>query len=411
MSTISHSILKNSNFRRLLFTRLFALSALQAQVIITGWQVYSLTHSPFMLGLIGLVEAVPAIACALYAGHIVDVHNPLKIYRWVLLVVALTMVGFLICAGGYVVIPAKALLVLIFVGVFFIGLASSFMMPTGFSLTAMIVERKDYSAASAWQSGSYQVAIIGAPAVAGILYGLYGAHGAWLMPVILMIPAVIMAFRMKVEHTAIAKEDRLPAVQSILEGWAFLRKNNALLSIMALDMLAVLLGGAVAMLPAFADQILHVGAEGLGALRAAPAVGAITISLYLGLRPMKRITAVRMLIVVAGFGVCMIGFGLSTSFWFSMAMLALSGAFDSVSMVIRGTLTQLLTPDGLRGRVSAVNSMFIITSNEIGAFESGVAATLFGLAPSIIIGGVGTIVVVMATAALSPRFRKLAVET
>ena len=275
----------------------------------------------------------------------------------------------------------------------------------------MIVERKDYSAASAWQSGSYQVAIIGAPAVAGILYGLYGAHGAWLMPVILMIPAVIMAFRMKVEHTAIAKEDRLPAVQSILEGWAFLRKNNALLSIMALDMLAVLLGGAVAMLPAFADQILHVGAEGLGALRAAPAVGAITISLYLGLRPMKRITAVRMLIVVAGFGVCMIGFGLSTSFWFSMAMLALSGAFDSVSMVIRGTLTQLLTPDGLRGRVSAVNSMFIITSNEIGAFESGVAATLFGLAPSIIIGGVGTIVVVMATAALSPRFRKLAVET
>jgi hypothetical protein len=165
------------------------------------------------------------------------------------------------------------------------------------------------------------------------------------------------------------------------------------------------------MLPAFADQILHVGAEGLGALRAAPAVGAIVTALWFAVKPMKHITAIRMLIVVAGFGVCMIGFGLSTSFYLSMAFLALSGAFDSVSMVIRSTLNQILTPDDMKGRVSAVNSMFIISSNELGAFESGVSAALLGLGPSVVAGGVATLIVVGATAALSPRFRALRVET
>ena len=410
MSQLSLSILKNPDFRGLLFTRLFSLAALQAQVVIAGWQVYTLTHSPFMLGLAGLVEAVPAIACALYAGHIVDNHNPLKIYRWVQVVLAITMIGFLVFAGGYVLVSDKMLLVFIFAGIFVIGLATSFLMPTTFALTAAIIKRNEFSAAAAWQSGSYQIALIGAPAVAGLIFGLYGAHGAWLMPVLLMILAAILPWFMTITHTEVEKSHRQPAAQSIREGWVFLRKNNALLSIMALDMLAVLLGGAIAMLPAFADQVLHVGAEGLGFLRAAPAIGAISVSLYLALFPMRRITAHRMLVVVAGFGVCMIGFGLSTNFLIAGLMLALSGGFDSVSMVIRGTLTQLLTPDGMRGRVSAVNSMFIITSNEIGAFESGVMATLFGLVPSIIIGGAGTIAVVVATAILSPRFRKLSVE-
>lgn len=410
MADPSPSILKNPNFRALLLTRLLSMSAVQAQVIITGWQVYSLTHSPFLLGLTGLVEAVPAILCALFAGHIVDTHNPVTIYRYVLGVLAVTNIAFLIVAGGYIALEPQALLLFIFAGIFVIGLATSFMMPTGFALTAMILKRSEFSAASAWQGSAYQFASIGAPAIAGIIYGFYGAHGAWLMPALLMSMALVFSFFLRAAHKAKTREERLPALQSIREGWKFLLENNALLSIMALDMLAVLLGGAVAMLPAFADQILHVGAEGLGLLRAAPAAGAMLVSFYLGLRPMRRITAHRMLIVVAGFGVCMIGFGLSASFWLSMAMLALSGGFDSVSMVIRGTLTQLLTPDGLRGRVSAVNSMFIITSNEIGAFESGVAASLIGLAPSVILGGIGTIVVVIATALLSPKFRKLSVE-
>ena len=226
-----------------------------------------------------------------------------------------------------------------------------------------------------------------------------------------MAIATVMIFRMNVEFTPQLKEHRQSAAKSIKEGWVFLLHNRSLLSIMALDMLAVLFGGAIALLPAFADQVLHVGSEGLGILRAAPAAGAVLTALFFALKPMKRITALRLFIAVMGFGVCMIGFGLSTNIEFALLFLALSGAFDSVSMVIRGTLMQLLTPDHMRGRVSAVNSMFIISSNEIGAFESGVAASVFGLVPSIVIGGVETILVVGMTAYLSPKFRKLSVET
>jgi hypothetical protein len=180
---------------------------------------------------------------------------------------------------------------------------------------------------------------------------------------------------------------------------------------MALDMFAVLFGGAVAMLPAFADQILHVGPTGLGTLRAAPAVGAIITALLLALRPMKVIKATTLLWVIAGFGMCMIGFGLSTVFWLSLLILACGGAFDSVSMVIRSTIMQLLTPDEMRGRVAAVNSMFIISSNEIGAFESGVAARFLGLVPSVVFGGLGTLLVVAITASVSPTLRKMRIET
>lgn len=411
MDTPNPNLLKNGNFSLLLLTRLLGMTAIQAQVIIVGWQVYELTHSTLMLGLVGLVEAIPAIICALYAGHIVDTRNPLRVFQICIGALALTNVGFLIVAGGFIPLEKEPLLVFIFAGVFMCGVASSFVMPAGFSLTASIVARKDYSAASAWQSGAMHVATIGGPAIAGILYGFTSPGIAWLMPVSLLAAASVTGLLMRVPHTAMTKAQRPKAVANIREGWRFLRTNNALLAIMALDMLAVLLGGAIAILPAFADQILHTGAEGLGALRAAPAIGAVLMALLLALRPMKRITARQLLFVVAGFGLCMIGFGLSTTFWVAALMLAASGAFDAVSMVIRGTLTQLLTPDGMRGRVSAVNSMFIITSNEIGAFESGVAASLLGLVPSIVLGGVGTIAVVIGTALFSPRFRKLSVET
>ena len=199
-------------------------------------------------------------------------------------------------------------------------------------------------------------------------------------------------------------------MRSIAEGWKFIWQSRTLLSVMTLDMFAVLFGGAVAMLPAYADQVLHVGSEGLGLLRAAPAFGAGITALLLAVRPMKEIRASTLLWVVGGFGVCMIGFGISTVFWISMAMLALSGVFDSVSMVIRSTLMQLLIPDHMRGRVSSVNSMFFISSNEIGAFQSGLAAKLLGLVPSVIFGGACALVVVAITALASPKLRKTVVK-
>jgi hypothetical protein len=205
-------------------------------------------------------------------------------------------------------------------------------------------------------------------------------------------------------------ERRENAIKSIQAGWKFIWTHKVLLSMMSLDMFAVLFGGAVAMLPAYANEVLKVGSEGLGALRAAPAIGAVGMTLLLALRPMQHISAKRLLWVVAGFGICMIGFGASTNFWVSLFFLALSGMFDSVSMTIRGTLTQLLTPDNMRGRVSSISSMFIISSNEIGAFESGTAARVLGLVPSVVLGGIGTLLVAGIIAALSPGLRKTVVD-
>ncbi len=393
-----------------MLTRMFGAFALQAQAVIVGWQVYSLTKDPLLLGLVGLTEAVPAIACALFAGHVVDISQPRKVYLSCQSVQAINTLVLLLLAGGYVSMDETRILPLLFIGVFISGLARSFYMPASFTLLSQIVRKIDMPAASAWMSSSFQAAAIGGPALAGIIYGGFGSSVAWLVPGFFLFACLGTLFSIKVEKLARARENRLPAVKSIKEGWAFILQNPVLLSVMTLDMFAVLFGGAVAMLPAFADQILFVGPEGLGALRAAPAIGAVSMGLCLATRPMKIVSARRLLFAVAGFGFSMIGFGLSKIFILSLFFLALSGAFDSVSMVIRGTLMQLLTPDAMRGRVSSVNSMFIISSNEIGAFESGVAAKLLGLVPSVVLGGIGTLFVVGLTSLLSPKFRGTVVK-
>lgn len=410
-SALSLNVLKIPAFRMLLTTRVCALMALQAQAVIVGWQVYSLTKSPLMLGMTGLAEAVPAIACAFFAGHVVDTSHPRRIFQICMAALVLNTLMLLALAGGFLPLAGNGVLIAIFSGIIVSGFARSFIMPSAFALLPMIVKREEFAAASSWQTAGHQISFIAGPTIGGVLYGGYGAQGAWIFPALMMIIALCASLTLRIKHERRKEEHRPPFLKSIREGWSFLLKNNALLSVMALDMLAVLFGGAIAMLPAFADQILHVGAEGLGALRAAPAMGAILTALYFALRPMKRITAIRLLIVVAGFGASIIGFGLSTSFALSLGFLALSGAFDSVSMVIRGTLTQILTPDHMKGRVSAINSMFIVSSNELGAFESGIAAAAFGLAPSVVLGGAATLAVVLTTAALSPKFRKLSVET
>ncbi len=406
---LSLSVLRIRDFRLLLFTRMFVMMALQSQAVIVGWQVYSLTKDPFLLGLTGLTEALPAIACAFFAGHIVDIGQPRRIYTLCIATLALNTLALLLVAGHMPSLAKDTLLIFIFTGIFISGLARSFIMPSGFSLLSRIVVRTEIPAAMAWLSSGFQIAAIGGPAVAGLIYGGYGAGGAWMLPAFLMSAALLTVSFLRTTHIRNA-EKREPTLQSIKAGWRFILKTPVLLSVMALDMFAVLFGGAVAMLPAYADQVLHVGSEGLGALRAAPALGAVVTALMLALRPMKQVSALRLLWVVAGFGLCMIGFGLSTLFWLSMLFLIASGAFDSVSMLIRGTLMQLLTPDDMRGRISAINSMFIISSNEIGAFESGSAARLLGLVPSVVLGGIATLLVVATTALISPRLRKTVVS-
>ena len=411
MANLSVNVLRLADFRRLLCTRMCGLMALQAQAVIVGWQVYSLTKDPFMLGLTGLVEAVPAIACALFSGHVVDISRPHRVYLICLSILAVNTLGLFLFAGGVLHPLDISVVPIIFIGIFISGMARAFIMPSSFSLLPQIVQRSEIPAASAWLSSGFQLAAITGPAVAGIVYGGYGPTVAWAMPVVLMSIAALVVATMQ-PHTKQFRSSakREPAAQSIKAGWRFIWHNQSLLSIMALDMFAVLFGGVLAILPAYADQVLHTDAQGLGLLRAATAAGAIVTALYYAFRPMKKIHAVQLLWVITAFGLCMIGIGLTDQFVVAFVLLALSGAVDSISMVIRSTLMQLLVPDAMRGRVSSVNSMFIISSNEIGAFRAGTGAALMGLVPSIIAGGVGTLLVVAVTAWRAPKLRRLVVD-
>ena len=404
--TDSYAVLRNRDFRLLLGTQGMLNMGNQAQAVIVGWQVYSLTHSPLLLGLIGLTEAVPALIGALFSGHFVDVGRPHRIYLACLGVLMLNTLALLLIGGGLVQVPGGNILPYLFGAVFISGLSRSFSMPAAFALIGQIIPRPQMSAAGGWRISVIQFSHIAGPALAGLIYGGYGPGIAWIMPVCLISGAFI-TLALMAHATRHFRNPPRPekAWQSMKAGWRFILRHQVLMGVMALDMFAVLFGGAIAMLPAFADQVLHVGSEGLGLLRASPAMGSILMALVLAVRPMKTIRLRWLLYVVALYGLSMIGFGLSTSFIAAALFLALSGAFDSVSVIIRGTVAQWLTPDDMRGRVSAVNSMFIISSNEIGAFESGLAARLLGLVPSIIVGGCATLLVVAVTALLVPKLR------
>lgn len=406
----SLDVLKLREFRLLLFSRIFLGMALQAQAVIVGWQIYSMTGDPFLLGLSGLIEAIPAVGCALFAGHFVDTRQPRRIYAFCLGTLFVNTVALLLLGGGIVAVPKTALLVLLYTGIFISGVTRSFISPSAFSLRAQALPARYISPGAALWSGGLQLAQICGPAFAGIIYGLSGARGAWIFPTILTFCAFTLSGLSRLPDVERAPLQKNMAIASIKEGWEFMLGQPVLLGTMTVDMFAVLFGGAVAMLPAFAAEILHVGSEGLGMLRAAPAIGAVTVAAYLALKPMQKLSTERLLWVVVGFGLCMIGFGLSNVFWLSMAFLILSGAFDSVSMVIRGAIVQLLTPENMRGRVSSVSSMFIFSSNEIGAFESGVAAKLMGLVPSVVFGGFCTLMVSGVTAWVSPAMRRTYID-
>lgn len=407
----SIDVLRKRDFRCMLLARVFGTMALQAQAVIVGWQIYSLTGSAFMLGLTGLFEAVPALLCALVAGHIVDTRRPLKVLQiCVVALMANTTMLFLV-AGGILDSTHRFTVPVIFAGVFFSGIARSFIIPCSFSLLPQIVTRAEIPAANAWLTNGFQMGVIVGPAVAGLIYGGYGETVAWSLPLTLILLQMVFVLALGRTHAHFRNSTvREAAMKSIVAGWAFIFRNRVLLAAMSLDMLAVLFGGVIAILPVYADQILHVGSEGLGLLRAAPAIGAGGMTLWYALYPPKRIKAGQLLWVMGAFGVTMIGFGLSKLFWLSMLFLIASGMVDSVGMVIRQTLTQWLTPPEMRGRVASVNSMFVISSNELGAFESGTAAHLLGLVPSVVMGGLVTLGMVALIGFMSPKLRHTVID-
>lgn len=407
----SISVLKLPNFRLLVLTRMLCHIGLQALGVIVGWQIYTLTQSYFLLGLIGLAEAVPAIIASFFSGYAVDISTPHKVYKFCLIALIANMAFLMMVGGNYLSLDNHTQVALLFFGTFISGLARSFMMPSYFSMTPQIVERKDYSSASAWGNAGFQIAVISGPILAGLIYGFCGVRSAWIIPVTAMTLAMLSLININglrpLERFDTSHNSPL---QNIIDGWKFIITHRMLLTVMAVDMFAVLFGGAVAMLPAFADQILKVGPEGLGLLRTAPAFGAILAAIYFAIKPMRTFPLPRMLLTVAAFAICMIGFGLSTSFYLSMFFLALSGLFDTIGVVIRTTIKQILTPDHMRGRVAAISGMFVISSNELGAFESGVAARIMGLVPSVVFGGIMSLTVAGVAYLVTPKLRKTIID-
>ena len=406
--TDPYAALRFREFNIFLVVRFAMVFAWSMQFIVIEWQVYSITKDPLSLGIIGLMEVIPAVGMALFAGHIVDQKEKRNL-------LVKCILGFSVISFGLFVlsIPSvleryetKVILYSIYGLVFLGGLVRAFLGPTIFSLIALIVPKKIYPNAATWSSSTWQLASVLGPALAGFSISFIGVH--WSMCVIFGFSVLALTVLLKINRKPILNPKiGEPVFQSLREGLNFVFKTRSVLGALTLDMIAVLFGGAVALLPIYAQDILNVGSEGFGVLRAAPAVGAAITMLGSTRFPLHKNAGKKLLLAVFAFGICMIVFGLSTYFWLSVVALFLSGAVDGVSMIIRQTILQLKTPDNMRGRVASVNSMFVGSSNELGAFESGVTAKLMGTVTAVVFGGTMTLLTVGLTALVSPKFRKL----
>lgn len=403
-----YAALRYKEFNIFLLVRFAMVFAWSMQFIVIEWQVYTITKDPLSLGIIGLMEVIPAVGMALFAGHIVDQTEKRNLLMKCILGFSVISFGLFMLSLPSVIetYETKVILYGIYALVFLGGLVRAFLGPTIFSLIALIVPKKIYPNAATWSSTTWQLASVLGPALAGFSISFIGVH--WSMCVIFGFSLVaLMALSNISKKPILNPKIGEPIFHSLKEGLNFVFKTRAVLGALTLDMIAVLFGGAVALLPIFAQDILHVGSEGFGVLRAAPAVGAAITMLGSTRFPLHKNAGKKLLFAVFGFGICMIVFGLSTYFWLSVIALFLSGAVDGVSMIIRQTILQLKTPDNMRGRVASVNSMFVGSSNELGAFESGVTAKLMGTVTAVVFGGTMTLLTVGLTAIVSPGFRKL----
>ena len=403
-----YAALRFKEFNIFLILRFILVFGWSMQFIIIEWQVYTLTNDPLSLGIIGLMEIIPAFSMALFAGHIVDQNEKRNLLMKCIGLFSLISLGLFLLTSPSLekAWSAKTTLYTIYAFVFMGGLLRAFFGPTIFSLVALIVPKKAYPNAATWNSSTWQMASVLGPAFAGFTINWLGVHWSLCIVFGLIILSFILLFGISIKPILNPKIGE-PIMQSLKEGVRFVFKTKAILGALSLDMVAVLFGGAVALLPIFAQDILEVGSEGFGMLRAAPAVGAFMTMLITAYIPISKNAGLKLLVAIFGFGVSIIVFGLSSIFWISVVALFFSGVTDGVSMVIRQTILQLKTPDHMRGRVSSVNSMFVGSSNELGAFESGVTAKLMGTVTAVVFGGTMTLITVLTTGVVSPTFRKL----
>jgi MFS family permease len=389
-------------FRTLLLYRIGATLSYQITMVAVGWHLYEITNSVVSLGLIGLAELIPYFTLALYSGHAVDHYSRTRIAA--IACVIHMMVGLFLAAVamGWLAPPVP----LIYGAVAFIGIGRALLRPSYQALFGQIIPREQLPRYTAYASSAFQICVVAGPGLGGLMIGFAGLEWTYLLA------ACCGAFGLYgITFIKVAQEKSSTLsnnfLKSFLEGFHYVRKHELILSVMALDMFAVLFGGAVSILPAFVKEVLNAGPETLGILRAAPAAGAVLTGIYLARRPLLENSGKYLFLSVAGFGLSVIAFGISSNLWVCALFLFISGCCDSISVVIRGSVMQLTTPDHMRGRISAINGIFIGSSNELGALESGLAASVMGLVPSIVFGGAATIAVVLLTYRLAPHLRKL----
>jgi MFS family permease len=397
-----------NEFRNLMFGRFLFIMGLRMMGTLVGWWIYELTNAPFAIGIIGLSEVIPAVSLALYAGHVIDISEKRKLL--------LKGAGFYsVCALLLFSLSSKTIssqlanhyiALIIYIIIFCTGIIRSFTGPTFHSIIAGIVPRNILQNATTWSQGSWLSASVTGHAVGGLLIGSLGIHSTLLIINILVIGGIFFMYQLK-PKPALNEPGEKKTWDSVKEGLRFVLNTKEVMGALSLDLFAVLFGGAVAMIPVYAKDILNVGAEGFGWLNASSDIGSIIIIIAVTFFPMRKQQGKKLLFAVAGFGICIITFALSKSFWISFAALLISGVLDGISVVIRGTIMQLKTPDNMRGRVMSVNSMFINSSNELGQFESGVAAKLMGVIPSVVFGGTMTLLVVFTTWFKAPTLRKM----
>jgi MFS family permease len=396
------------DFRLFMVFRFLLTSATLMQSVVVGWLLYDITKSVLSLGMIGLTEVIPQVGIALFAGHFVDIWDRKKIIFYTTF---LLLLGSLILAVYS--LPSYDFHQLlgvwpIYLTIFLTGLSRGILMPANTALLGQLVPRRLLTGAATWSSTTWQVGAVTGPALGGLVYGFFGVLPALSLVFFIYLTCTMLLLFIKSPGKVVVPEGSAEGIFARMkEGIHYVFNSQILLGAFALDMFAVLFGGAVAMLPVFASDILKVGPEGLGILRACPAIGAIVMSIVLTFNPPVKNSGKLLLYSIFGFGISMIVFALSKNFYLSAFVLFLSGVFDDVSVIIRASILQIFTSDEMKGRVAAVNSIFIGSSNELGAFESGVAAGLMGLVPSVIFGGAMTLLVVAFAAVKSPALRNL----
>lgn len=385
-------VLKIRDYRNFIIGKFLLTFCTRTLAVIVSWLIYEKTKSEWSLGLIGLAEALPFLVTALFAGVVAD-----RIPRKKIIMVCVT--GYFTCCIALLIayikletyFPVWGVLP-IYLIVFATGVVRGFYAPAHGAFAAQLVTREMYVYSSVWNSLSFEISSVTGPAVAGLVYGFFGPLPAIILLIVFASLALI--------SFSLIKPRKLPekiiiqnVFRSIKEGLTFVFKTQQLVGAFAIDMFAVFFGGAIALLPAFADKILHCGPQGLGFLQAAPAIGAIVMSVFLSGNPIRKNAGKKMLFAVAMFGLCILGFALSTNYYLAFFFLMLSGVFDEVSVVVRSVIVQLYAPEDKRGRVEAVSKIFIGSSNEIGAFESGLAARYLGLVPSVVFGSFVTLII------------------